>query len=787
MGLQGRDFLDQLLEAGFVELPGSFPSPGASTELNRLQEEIVRLQPRHEAGAPDDSIEVVSCAGPMREVEVLKDRLLALFEKDGTLRPRDVLVLAPDISVYAPCIEAVFGGGDGKDFIPFAVADRKVTELPAVDAFLRLLALANSRRTLRDILSFAEHPAIAARFGMDEGEIAAARDILAQTSVRWGLDESDREALGFGRVALNSWKAGVDSLALGAMMEPGALFGEVSAYGPAEGEILALAGRMAALFDSTRKALALLAEPRPLAGWPAALSEAAGLVLPTGDAESGCGLVHEAIGRLGESAELAGPDPVDCRVIADAMQGILAESYAPPGFLSGGVTFAELKPMRSIPARIMCLLGMNDAAFPRQDRPLSFDRSTRERRRGDRSIREGDRYLFLETLLCARERLYLSFGGLSQRGAAETPPSVVVSELLEYLSPGHASSRIVRHPLQSFSRQYFSGGRFFSYSRMDYEAALAGLRPAPERPFFAAEAVPPSEMPQLVDFDDLDRAFRHPARFFAGGILGLRRPCAEESAACDEPVEIAAPERSVECERMVAALLSGGGVEAICRSARARGILPWGLSGESAAAETGNEALVFSNAVRPLVASPVSRLEGEFTLDRAGLVLRGRLAPVHDGVLVRMRTARIRAVDRLSLWLAALLAGAMKELGTDGSENFRCCTLVCRDASLSIRVPDQALKRLEGIAGLYLKGLHSPLPFFPETSLEYVREGGRSKRSPLERALGVWTGGNFPESADPWNALVWRGREPVSAASGFTDAAVILWNGYFDCAEESQT
>ena len=784
MGQQGKDFLDLLLDAGFSQVTESFPAPsGPLTELSRLQEEIVRMKPRHEGGA-DASIEVVSCAGPMREVEVLKDRLLRYFREMPDLRPRDVLVLAPDISLYAPAVEAVFGAGDPSASLPFAVADGRAAALPAADAFLRLFSLALSRRTLRDILAFLEHPALAARFGMDAEAQAAVREILRETNVRWGLDGADREALGFGAEAANSWKAGLDSLALGAMMEPGAVFAGIPAYGAAEGALLETAAKLAGAYEAVRRAVNLFAAPRPLAEWPEALFAAAGLVLPEGDIPEGAGkdLVLRAVGSLAASAALAGPDPVDCRAVQDALSGILAESYSPPGFLSGAVTFAELKPMRSVPARVVCLLGLADADFPRQDRPLSFDRTTRERRRGDRSVREGDRYLFLETLLCARERLYLSFPGVSQQGAADAPASVLLAELLEFLSPGRSGGRIVRHPLQSFSRRYFSGGPLQSFSRMDFEAAQAGLNPGPVPAFFTREMA--AETPALVDFADVVRYFSHPARAFALDRLGMRSPEDEGAEKSDEPLEIEAPERSAECERLVKNFLSGGDAPALSGSARARGILPWGLAGEAAAAEIAEEALVFSNALRPLVAEPARALEISFRMENAGVLFHGRLFPVHGSALVRVRTAKIRAADRLGLWLAALLAAAMREKGVPGASGLENCTQLFRDASLVITLPENASARLEALVALYVRGLSTPVPFFPAASLAFLRESSRSAKTPLERSLAEWTGGLFPEGVDQWNALLWRGRDAVSEASGFPDAARTVFEGYFSHAEE---
>jgi exodeoxyribonuclease V gamma subunit len=787
MGRQGSEFLGMLVDAGFEQASESYPAPSGNTELARLQEEIVRMKSVHEGDA-DGSIEVVSAAGAMREVEILRERLLALFEENPELSPRDVLVLFPDITRYAAFVEAVFGQGEEACRIPFAVADRRVREIPAVDAFSRLFALHASRRTLPEILAYCEHPAVAAHFGLDAEEAADMRGMLAGTNVRWGIDAQDREALGFGPEANNSWKSGVDSLALGAMMEPGAVFAGRAAYGPAEGDALAVAAKAAALFEAARKALRLLDGEFPPAQWPDRVRQAALLTVAgaEGDLQRGADKVLGAVEILRAQVANAGSDPVDARVVADALAEILAESDSPPGFLSGGVTFAELKPMRSVPAKVLCLLGMDAEAFPRQDKPLSFDRTAREHRPGDRSVREGDRYLFLETLLCARQKLYVSYSGVSQHGAADSPPSVVLAELLEYLSPGRPEARILCHPLQSFSRAYFSGGAFRSFSRADFDAARSGLAPGPV-PAFAAEALPEKEEGAVLEFADLSRALCNPSRHFAEN-LGIAPARGEELPQEEEPLEMDRRDFSREERRMVEEFLAGGGADGIRAEALARGILPWGLAGESAAADAAGEALVFANAARPLLAAPPESVAGALTLPGAGLTLRGRLHPLHGGSLIRWKTAKIRAADRLEAWLAALFVGALREAGTatvGGS-----VVLLARDALLTVRAPENALARLDDLAALRRAGLCRPLPFFPESSLAAVTETARTRKIPLERAVAQWhrPPGNRVERSfedeDPWNRLVWRGAEPISEASGFLEVAHRVWDGYYDHAEE---
>ena len=57
-------------------------------------------------------MQVHSCHGPARQIDVLREVLLGLLQDDSTLEPRDILVMCPDIDTYAPLIVAGFGLGE---------------------------------------------------------------------------------------------------------------------------------------------------------------------------------------------------------------------------------------------------------------------------------------------------------------------------------------------------------------------------------------------------------------------------------------------------------------------------------------------------------------------------------------------------------------------------------------------------------------------------------------------------------------------------------------------------
>ncbi|HEU0009799.1 MAG TPA: hypothetical protein VFT34_08285, partial [Verrucomicrobiae bacterium] len=475
----GRDFLKLVLGAGDWQSDESFTDPGEDSLLHCIQSDILHLRdrgrtapggslgrvefgedstprPPHpgplplgggEGEASDDSLQIHSCHSPLREMEVLYDRLLDWFDRDPRLAPRDIVVMMPNVEAYAPFIQAVFGSPEEESRrIPFNLADRGARrESHVIDTFLKLLALPDSRLGSATVLAPLETPALRERFGLSETDVDTLRDWVRDANIRWGIDASHRERLGLPAFAGQTWRAGLDRLLLGhAMAGRGLrLFDGILPLDDIEGDAAALAGRLAEYIECIFELVHALGDRRRLDEWAGLLHGALdGFFAVSDDSEREFQILRGQLEALRRQQQDAGfTRPIGRAALLERLGPALDEDLNQAGFLTGGVTFCGFKPMRSIPFRMVCLVGMDDGAFPRPAQQLSFDLMAQAPRLGDRSTREDDRYLFLETLLSARDRLYISYVGQSVKDNSPAPPSVLVSELLDYVEQGFTLAR----------------------------------------------------------------------------------------------------------------------------------------------------------------------------------------------------------------------------------------------------------------------------------------------------------------------------------------------------------
>jgi exodeoxyribonuclease V gamma subunit len=544
-GRQGRDFIRLLDDHDRREAyEPQFQAIGQRVDLfsenpqdsllRQLQDDILELRTLAETQAQwppvtadDASIAFHIAHGPQREVEILHDQLLQAFTDDPTLRPRDVIVMVPDIAGYAAHIQAVFGlvePGDPRH-VPFTIADQGRRQVdPLLGALEQLLKLPQARVSASEVLDLLHVPALRARFGISEDQLPLVRDWIAAARIRWGLHAAQRAALDLpAGMEQNSWSFGLRRMLLGYAVGAGEGWKDIEPLQDVGGIEAALLGPLARLVDALEHHWGVLQEAAAPEGWAQRLAQ---LLDDFFDARDGSadGLTllraRTALEDWRQScADASLHDAVPLAVVREHWLSRLDAGALKQPFFAGGVTFASLMPMRAIPFRWVALLGMNDGDYPRSRTPMDFDLMARDHRPGDRSRREDDRYLFLEALLSARDHLHVSWVGRSIHDNEERPPSVLVAQLRDHLQAGWKredntgllAGLTVEHRLQPFHPKYFDGSdpRLFSYAN-EWRGSLAAPAPAsgPAAPIAAWSGARTLNLKQLGDF------LKNPARAF---------------------------------------------------------------------------------------------------------------------------------------------------------------------------------------------------------------------------------------------------------------------------------
>lgn len=744
-GKLGKDNLYFLSELEYTDVLDAFVDIPRDNLLHQLQADILDLEDFSQLGTTfetykhsenkriisldDNSLTFHASHSPQREVEVLQDRLLYLLEQEPDILPRDIIVMVADIDSYTPYIQAVFGNASPERYIPFAISDRKARQAhPVLQAFITLLDLPQSRFTAEQVLALLEVPALAGHFSIYENELKLLRRWIDESGIRWGLDDENVASFLLPITGKNTWEFGLLRMLLGYAMESkSGPWQGVLPYDESSGLVAELAGHLADFLYTLSEWRTRLSENRTLEAWLAIGQQ---LVEAFFESDEETELVLALITQQwqkvidnGLKAEYHNKIPLV--IIRDELTVRFDDEKISQRFLAGSLNFCTLMPMRSIPFKAVCLLGMNDGVYPRNIQPLGFDLMAEQRRRGDRKRRDDDRYLFLEALSSAEKYLYISYIGKSIRDDRERNPSVLIKELQDYigqnfrlatdgeLNVDKSAENMNAHLLTQHSRVPFAPENFQSHAR--YRSYAKEWLPAASGQGHAHQhfAIPLDKTVEKVSLDELSRFYRHPVRTFFQQSLKTNFVIEETELPEEEPFVINALQRYLLNQWLLKALIEETSTQTLFDNIKAAGQLPASAFGKIYWEQQIEELQPLAEKVRQ------ERLETDFvTLEHqfGSIPLIGRLNEVQSDGLLRWRPANLTANDLLQLWIEHLIYCLNK--GTGESRFYGRKESQWRLLPVE---PEFAYSTLDNLIQCYQSGLNSPLALFAKSSWAWLQ------------------------------------------------------------------
>ena len=750
------------------------------TLLGHLQEQLASDQVS-EPHPIDNSLQVHAAHGPARQVEIIREAILGLLAADPTLEPRDIVIMCPDVESFAPLVAASFGIADEPGGHPAAklrvkLADRSLRQTnPLLSLLAQLLELAASRVTATQLLDLAGAAPVRRRFGFDDDDLERLRDWTVAAGARWGLDAAHRAGYGLANIGQGTWRSALDRVLLGVAMEEGDRdVGGTLPLDDVDSADIDLAGRFAELVNRVDHAVRELNTPRAVPEWARLLTQ---LVQDIGAAA----LPWQEMQLRRELDEVAASaaDATDADIqlgLADLTALLRARLAGRPtraNFRTGTLTVCTLVPMRSVPHRVVCLLGMDDGAFPRQGITDGDDILARDPRTGERDVRSEDRQLFLDAICAAREHLIITYTGKDPRTGADVPPCVPLQELLDVAG----KDAVIHHPLQPFDARNFRPGELgtrepFSFDPAGLAGAVAAAHERRPVPPLVGTTLPAADAAE-IGLDELIRFLQHPVRGFLRQRLAVATTSGDDEPDDALTVELDGLQGWAIGERVLQRCLRGTTPRHAARLEHLRGELPPGPLGNRAMREIGHRI----DAI--MAASAKERAAAATTCDVAvdlgdGRVLTGTLSGIRDGALLTVTYATLRPRQRLQAWVRYLaLVASTEDPGCRAVTVGRKRDAACRSTfgGIPLSVAKECLKLLVQIRDA---GLREPLPFAIEASAEYAtrRQRGAAVADALPEACHRWEADRFsPERDEPEHLLVYGRDAPFDRLTAASPAA----------------
>lgn len=825
------------------------------TMLSQLQSDILNLVCRKEGNrdapvniaASDTSICIHACHSPMREAQVLKDLLLNEFEKDAELAPHDIIVMMPDVEAYAPFIESVFAL---ETPLPFSISDRrKKSESEPLDAFLKILALRNSRLEQSCVLDLLESESIAKKFNITFDEITMIAKMAGAAKILWGRDAGYRETLGLPPFEENTWQFGFQRLFMGMAMPENQdiLVQDILPCQPFEGLDLEVLGKFAAFCHTLFSDLKTLAGQKTIGKWCEVLKKISiSLMDRNYKNKEDLTFLSQTIDQIRDDAQKAGfNEIVSFDMIYSILEQKLDLNISQGNFMAGNITFCNIMPMRSIPFKIVVLMGMDEKSFPRQSFNPGFSLIKKYPKPGDKIERDEDRYLFLETLLSARSKFICTYTGMSIQDNSKIPCAGIVSELTDtmdqsFILPEGAGCHFF-HPLHPFNEAYFNqAGSFFSFSNDNCKIAKAlcpdisqtskskidgskkdGSKKAKSKKYGSESRlfVRPSSkkeskaLPSSITLDEMIHFFKNPVEGFIKEGLDIKMQAIEEQTQDREVFSISGLDQYI----LGSFLVEKESADFIAEPFRetdfypffkAMGSLPFGEKGKFEFDKMMNTAGPVIDAAR-VIASKKQLPPVAAQIDIDGVMVSANFPDIREDAVYFVTYGKLNSARLLSGWIRHLFLNICappdyprKTILVGRDPKGKTPVLTCSFPALE----SQAFQYFKELTQIYVKGGGQPFYFFCETSWQFVRALLKQNFDPdplkvdtdlvfkvmnNSKIKAGWYGGYFQtgEKENRYVALCVENNDPFESvdallSSGFVQNSITIYKPLLENLEQ---
>ena len=776
-GRVGREFFSTMLEVTDYNDNDNFMEPSTNTMLGLIQYNVLTNTPvdykiKHNINKNDKSIQIHNCHNQMREIEILYDNLLDIIRTDITIQPRDIIVITPDISGYAPFIKSVF---DRKNFetdkiqatLPYSLSDVKVAKnSKIINTFFNILGLKNSKFKVSEILDILETEAVRDAFEIEDKELDYVRKWIKESGMRWGINSEHRTELQLPGFSENSLENGIKRLMLGfAMEDDNSIYqNSIIPYDDIEISNAELLGKLSRFLQSLFKLRNTLSAINTIENWNKQLNEIVDFYfINNNDTFRDISLLRKAFNNLEKTALNADLNKlVSLDIIKIYLLKTIDTESINEGFLRGKITFCTMLPMRSIPAKTICMLGINDGEFPRQERKLGFNIIDKDIRICDRSKRYEDRYIFLESILAAKNILYISYIGQNDKSNDTSPPAAPICELIDHITQlfdNNVTDNIVtEHKLQAFNRLYFQNKslKLFSYSETDCRAAKTLTVKQVKRLIFKESDIPESKKVKNITLDELIYFFKNPCKSLLTKTMNISIYTDDSLIPSDtEPLELDGLEHYSINQDIINSLLENTDKDDLYLRLKLTDRLPIGHEGVNVFNKNYGNVIELFNKSKKGLKSPKELLENSasryFELNVDCTVLSGKLNNINsEDQQVYFQVAGKSGKRILEAWIRHLVFTAASLGDTTFSFIGKSADKLHAE-KYSGMSQKEALEILTEIIKIYKEGSVHPLPFFPNTSYTYAA----AKKKKLSNTKKTFVGDNHQngEIEDPYIKL----------------------------------
>ena len=755
-GIQGRDFYDNILNFDWNEDDSNFIQNESKTLLSKIRNDFLNLQKREKKkvlNEDDSSIQIHSMHSKKREVEVLQDYLFNFISEDENLKPSDILITAPDIESYIPYINLVFSTN--------LFLDSTIPE-----AFSLILSIVNTRFEAGKVLEILEKDVISKKFLLDEDELTTIEFWIKSLNINWGVNEKSKKEINLPETYENTWQYGIDRLMLSYFMQSkeNEVFCDILPFNNFDGTYRNTLGKFVDFLSKLFELNKSIKSPKNLNEWGLFFNKVLDDFIFEPETNGDTKPIRDIVNNLKTDFNISEfKEELDFAIVKTHIEKEINNLNSNKSFTKDGFTFSSMLAFRSIPFKIICVLGM-DSNFPGSDGKMSFNLMAENFQKGDKSKTNDDAYLFLETLLSAQDKLYISYVGQDIKDNSKKNPSIFITELIDYIETNFINTEhlLTNHKLQGFSHHYFNGKtkNLFSYSKENLEIAKSFFQEnKSQKNSIEVKTISEQKEVDSITLNSLCSFFKHPVKYFMNKNLDIYlKEKIEKELDAKENFKI---ENGIEKNEIFNFALNhikkNKTFEEFYNIKKKEGVLPHNKLGEMDALKLFNTAQKVIKKAKEHIDDIKQDKEIEVLISIDNLKIEGTIKNIFENKLLIFKDT-IYTKDKIEAWIYNLILSLeMKDIKKTimvSSDNMFLFPKLEREEAENI---------LNVLVQKYREGLKNPIHFFPETSYQYVKANDKDKK--FQELKSNWFKENrydqYNENQDIYNQTYFKEKNPI--------------------------
>lgn len=737
------------------------------------------------------SIEIHSCHGVRREVEVVKDEILRFLDKNLEADTSDILILLPDADEYAPLLETHFNDKSNSQKLRLPLSKLYRNQSKTLEyTLVYLLDLFNTSFKPSMVVDLLSLDPVKKRFGLTDDDIDLIENWILTNRIYRGMGEYFNDTF--------SWQKGINQLMAGAVLEPDymeSFSGLVPLVELSTSDEMALMSKFS-LFINTLKSLTEEFEHDKTPGqWLDLVNRMCKDIIVDVENGNDDASIFNIISRLKDQLKYTlGEELVPFPLFSNWLKGQFDTASSSSGRFGQGITVSTYIPYRSVPFKFIAMLGLNEGVFPRKAVRPEFDLIYKDPKVGDRIQSEDDSYLFLEVLSSASKHLHISYKGQDLRSETDRLPSMLVQQLKESFPENKILLK--RHRLHPFNEAYFRKYKSASPQQPDMSYDLKHCNVAnqinyPEKKVidFNLNSVDSFDIFKQSDISiyDLIKFVTEPANLLLSNEFNVNINLYNNDIQDREIFDLTGLDKYKLNALLYDSIQKGISEKRIFNYARTAGYLPDMLKGKQVFQEEYNKTEKLRQEIESL--SELEEKSHEIRINHKGVQLYGSVRGIHGKSLVLHRVGQRRESHEIEQWV---LHNALIASGFPIENSF----YISFDKGGAVEVNKIHTDSINGnVLDLLLNWFLDDIPvfdkinFFPKTSKTFVKTwlNSEDEDAALNKAMKVFTPGRFnkfAEGGEESNRIIWRGQDPFSRSS-FKDNALRFWTPVLKAVEES--